>query len=162
MMHTSHNLLRFLIKTIGGNRLSDQWTRPDCVRGETYLDALLLVRALRLQIGLVFVSPLHTQEAVCRVADAAGQHAVPQHGVHHRAFTVTGPGEHLWFKKKKKSSDLSPGTMLTFEISLMSINVLKHIHHLLYILPQYNHVRKWVSGTQQAIIVQLTDATQML
>lgn len=102
MMHTSHNLLRFLIKTIGGNRLSDQWTRPDCVRGETYLDALLLVRALRLQIGLVFVSPLHTQEAVCCVADAAGQHAVPQHGVHHRAFTVTGPGEHLWFKKKKK------------------------------------------------------------
>ena len=56
-----------------------------------YLDALLLVRALRLEVGLVLVGALHTQEAVRGVTDPAGQHAVPQHGVDHCAFTITGP-----------------------------------------------------------------------
>lgn len=80
------------IKTTGGNRLSDQWTWPDSVCVVPYLDALLLIRALRLQIGPVIIGSFHTQEAVCRVANPAGQDAVPQHGVHHRAFTITGSG----------------------------------------------------------------------
>lgn len=78
-------------KMIGGNRLSDQrHGLIPCVL--SYLDALLLIRALCLQIGLVIVGSLHTQEAVRSVANPAGQNAVPQHSVHHRAFTITGPG----------------------------------------------------------------------
>lgn len=67
--------------------------RPNlpCKKQNTYLDALLLIRALRLQVGLVFICALHTQEAVGCVANPTGQHAVPQHGVHHCAFTITGP-----------------------------------------------------------------------
>lgn len=56
-----------------------------------YLDALLLIRALRLQISLVFIGAFHTQEAVCGVANSTGQHSVPQHGINHCAFTITGP-----------------------------------------------------------------------
>lgn len=57
----------------------------------SYLNALLLIRALRLEVGLVIVSALHTQEAISGVANPAGQHAVPQHGVDHCAFTITRP-----------------------------------------------------------------------
>lgn len=56
-----------------------------------YLDALLLIRALCLEVGLVFISALYTEEAVSGVANPTGQHAVPQHGVDHCAFTITGP-----------------------------------------------------------------------
>lgn len=58
-----------------------------------YLDALLLIRAFRLQISFVFIGALHTQEAVGCVANPTGQHSVPQHGIHHCAFTITGPGK---------------------------------------------------------------------
>lgn len=57
-----------------------------------YLDALLLIRALSLQISFVFIGAFHTQEAVCGVANSTGQHSVPQHGINHCAFTITGPG----------------------------------------------------------------------
>ena len=53
-----------------------------------YLDALLLLGALRFEVGLVLVRALHAQEAVGGVADAAGQHSVPQHGVHHSALPI--------------------------------------------------------------------------
>lgn len=58
-----------------------------------YLDALLLIRAFCFQISFVFIGALHTQETVGRVANPTGQHSVPQHGIYHCAFTITGPGK---------------------------------------------------------------------
>lgn len=55
------------------------------------LDALLLVRALGLEVGLVVVGALHAQEAVGGVTDAAGQHPVSQHGIDHCALPITRP-----------------------------------------------------------------------
>ena len=57
-----------------------------------HLDALLLIGAFGLEVGLVLVGSLDAQEAVGGVADATGQHAVPQHGVHHRTLPIAGPG----------------------------------------------------------------------
>lgn len=65
-----------------------------------YLDALLLIRAFRLQISFVFIGALHTQEAVGCVANPTGQHSVPQHGIHHCAFTITGPGKNMKVHKQ--------------------------------------------------------------
>lgn len=71
----------------------DKLRHPDlpCKTPNTDLDALLLLRALRLQIGFVLIGALYTQEAVSCVANPTGQHTVPQHGVDHCAFTITGP-----------------------------------------------------------------------
>lgn len=74
---------------------------------KTDLDAFLLVRALGLEVGLVLVGSLHAQEAVGGVADAAGQHAVPQHGVHHGALAIAGPGRG---KNTQLSIHLTAGT----------------------------------------------------
>lgn len=65
-----------------------------------YLDAPLLVRAFCLQISFVFIGALHTQEAVGCVANPAGQHSVPQHGIYHCAFTITGPGKNINMHKQ--------------------------------------------------------------
>lgn len=56
-----------------------------------YLDALLLIRAICLEVGLIFISALHAQEAVGGVANTTGQHSIPQHGINHCAFAITGP-----------------------------------------------------------------------
>lgn len=58
-----------------------------------YFNALFIFRALSLQVGLVLISALHTKEAVGGVADPTGQHTIPQHGIDHSAFTITGPAE---------------------------------------------------------------------
>lgn len=62
------------------------------MRLSTYADTPPLRGRLGGQVRLVSVRPLHPQEAVGGVSDAAGQHAVPQHGVDHRALPVAGPG----------------------------------------------------------------------
>ncbi len=53
-----------------------------------HLDAFLLLGPFGLEKGLVFIRALHAEEAVGGVADTAGQHTVPQHGVNNRAFTI--------------------------------------------------------------------------
>ena len=73
-------------------------------RHKTHLDAFLLFGAFGLEVGLVFVGSLDAQEAVGGVADAAGQHAVPQHGVHHCTLPIACPG------REKHTTSISPHT----------------------------------------------------
>ena len=75
-------------------------------RRKTHLDAFLLLGAFGLEVGLVFVGSLDAQEAVGGVADAAGQHAVPQHGVHHCTLPVACPG------REKHTTSISPHTQV--------------------------------------------------
>lgn len=56
-----------------------------------YADTPPLAGSLSREESLVSVSPLHPQEAIGGVADAAGQHSVSQHGINHRAFPIAGP-----------------------------------------------------------------------
>lgn len=75
---------------------------------------MALGRRLGGEVWLGSVRPLHAQEAVGGVADAAWQHPLPQHGVDHRTLPVAGSeeGQHKgnrggatspvasWFKRK--------------------------------------------------------------
>ena len=54
-----------------------------------YLNAPPLIEALGREVGHVTIRALHAQEAVGGVADATGQHPLPQHGVDHRTLAVT-------------------------------------------------------------------------
>lgn len=56
-----------------------------------YADAPPLAGRLGGEEGLISISPFHPQEAIGGVANAAGQHAVPQHGVDHCALPIAGP-----------------------------------------------------------------------
>lgn len=73
-----------------------------------YLDALLLVRALRLEVGFVIISTLNTQEAVGGVSNTAGQHTVPQHGINNCAFPITGPKN----KQNNQGAQMEPNNFL--------------------------------------------------
>lgn len=66
--------------------------------GLPYTDAPPLVGRLCGEVRLVSVGPFNSQETVGGVADAAGQHAVSQHGVDHSTLPVTGPESHtsIW------------------------------------------------------------------
>lgn len=57
----------------------------------SYRDAPPLIGRLGCEESLVSVGSLHSQETVGGVSDAAGQHAVSEHGVDHRTLPVTGP-----------------------------------------------------------------------
>lgn len=60
--------------------------------GLPYADAPPVIGRLHGEVRLVSVGPFDSQETVGGVANAAGQHAVSQHGVDHRTLPVTGPG----------------------------------------------------------------------
>lgn len=63
-----------------------------------YADAPPLHGCLGGEERLVSVRPLHPQETVGGVTDAAGQQPVSEHGVDHRTLPVTGPESHTALK----------------------------------------------------------------
>lgn len=87
---TLNSSLKYPLKLTKGKK-----KKPFLPKYLDYLDALLLIRAFCFQISFVFIGALHTQEAVGRVANPTGQHSVPQHGIYHCAFTITGPGKSI-------------------------------------------------------------------